>query len=177
MSEISIQTQRLTLRSLQMGDWHALSTRCGVPEVADTLLSMDAPWPEPVVKGWIERSLWRGEPTYRLAVCLNAELIGTVGFAGKAGHFGFGYFLAPDYWGEGYGYEAAQAFLHDAFARFDIPQIKSAAMDRNPASHRILTKLGFEEVSEGLSPATATLDPEPETRYRLTELQFKAANQ
>ena len=173
---IIIQTERLTLRPIVDKDWEGLSTRCGVPEVAGTLLSIDLPWDEDRVKNWIQKTRWRGTATYRLAICLEGELIGAVGFAGTVGKFGFGYFLAPDYWGKGYGTEAARAFLRDAFARFDIPQMKSAALNRNVASHRILTKLGFEKTSEGMSPKTATLEPEPETRYRLTEPQFKAAN-
>ncbi|MCK4711314.1 MAG: GNAT family N-acetyltransferase [Marinosulfonomonas sp.] len=158
-----------------MDDWQALSTRCGVAQVADNLLSIDAPWFEPAVKDWISQYSWRGTPTYRLAICLKGDLIGAVGFAGRIKKFGFGYFLAPEYWGQGYGTEAARAFLADAFARFDIPAFNSAAFARNAASRNILTKLGFVQVGEGMSPATATLEPEPELRYRLTEPKFKAA--
>lgn len=176
LPDISLQTPRLTLRPLRMDDWQALSKRCGVAGVADNLLSIDAPWDETAVKDWITQYSWRGTPSYWLAICLSGELIGAVGFAGGIKNFGFGYFLAPKHWGQGYGTEAARAFLADAFARFDIPAFNSAAFVRNAASHNILTKLGFEQVGTGMSPATATLEPQPELRYRLTEPQFKAAN-
>jgi RimJ/RimL family protein N-acetyltransferase len=58
-----------------------------------------------------------------------------------------GYVLKQDAWGHGYATEASEALLAWAFGAFDLNRVQSEADTRNPASARVLEKLGF--VHEG----------------------------
>lgn len=58
-----------------------------------------------------------------------------------------GYCLDDAAWGHGYATEAARALLKWAFATLDLNRVQAEADTRNPASGRVLEKLGF--VREG----------------------------
>lgn len=58
-----------------------------------------------------------------------------------------GYCLAESAWGQGYTTEAAAALLGWAFATLDLNRVQAEVDTRNPASARVLEKLGF--VREG----------------------------
>jgi [ribosomal protein S5]-alanine N-acetyltransferase len=59
-----------------------------------------------------------------------------------------GYCLSETSWGRGFATEAAGAVLQWGFATLDLNRVQSEADTRNPASARVLQKLGF--VQEGL---------------------------
>ncbi|GGR51008.1 RimJ/RimL family protein N-acetyltransferase [Nocardioides luteus] len=54
-----------------------------------------------------------------------------------------GYCLAEKAWGQGYATEAAGALLSWAFDTLDLNRVQAEADTRNPASGRVLEKLGF----------------------------------
>lgn len=54
-----------------------------------------------------------------------------------------GYCLEDAAWGRGYATEAARALLDWAFATLDLNRVQSETDTRNPASARVLEKLGF----------------------------------
>ena len=56
---------------------------------------------------------------------------------------GVGWFIDPKYQGYGYGYEAAKAMVDYMFNECDIDEIKTGAAIQNPASWKIMEKLGF----------------------------------
>ncbi|WP_418063868.1 GNAT family N-acetyltransferase [Pimelobacter simplex] len=58
-----------------------------------------------------------------------------------------GYCLPQAAWGHGYATEAARALLDWAFATLDLNRVQAGVDTRNPASARVLEKLGF--VREG----------------------------
>jgi len=55
-----------------------------------------------------------------------------------------GYWLGVDYWGRGYGTEAARAVIDFTFEEFCIDTLFSGARVTNPASRNILEKCGFQ---------------------------------
>ncbi|WP_205704197.1 GNAT family N-acetyltransferase [Hymenobacter sp. UV11] len=57
--------------------------------------------------------------------------------------YDLGYRFLPCYWGQGYGYEAAQAWLHCGFDTLVLPRICAYADMRNAGSHRILARIGL----------------------------------
>ena len=175
---IAIRTERLVLRSLQDDDWPQLQQIGGVPEVARMMRNIKAPWPERDVKDWLEMSKWRGfgGVGFRLAVTLrDGPLIGTCGFRGTAQKGGISYFVGPEYWGCGYATEAMHAFLIDVFSRYGTLRIHASHFDDNPASGRVLQKLGFVRTGEAMGISAARLEEAPETLYRLSRTQFEAA--
>lgn len=71
------------------------------------------------------------------------RLIGGVGVArDECGHE-LGYWLARPYWGLGFATEAASALLRAARESLRIERIHSGHFADNPASGRVLRKLGF----------------------------------
>ncbi len=67
---------------------------------------------------------------------------------GKAGGYDLpdvGFILHPDHWGRGYVSEAMQALVPELFACSDVPALTADVDPLNPASLRVLTKLGFVE--------------------------------
>lgn len=83
-------------------------------------------------------------------VYLSGELIGLAGGGENddTGVIDFGYWISPDHWGKGYATEAASAVL-SWFVKAQFRQQFTASYFRdNPASGRVLEKLGFGFVRE-----------------------------
>jgi len=59
-----------------------------------------------------------------------------------------GYCLDESAWGHGYGTEGARALVGWAFDTLDLNRVQAEVDTRNPASYRVMEKLGF--VREGL---------------------------
>ena len=81
-------------------------------------------------------------------ICYNGEVIGIAGtpiINEDTRECGFYYQLIRNYWGEGFGYEAAKAILNYTLRELNMNMIYADAAVANSASIRILRKLGFEE--------------------------------
>jgi RimJ/RimL family protein N-acetyltransferase len=90
-----------------------------------------------------EKDLWHALAVWHRA---DARVIGEVGiFLGAApgdqGEIGFA--LHPDYQGQGYAAEAAQALLHYAFVVCGLHRITAQCDTRNTASYRLMERLGM----------------------------------
>jgi [ribosomal protein S5]-alanine N-acetyltransferase len=75
-------------------------------------------------------------------------LIGDAGFLGKPSKSGLveiGYGVSPAYSGRGYATEAARALIAWAFDHPEVARVRAQCFGQNPASRRILHKLGMEE--------------------------------
>lgn len=92
---------------------------------------------------------------------------GTGGLIGDAGlevtRFGIelGYTLARAGWGRGLATEAAQLCVDAAFGPLDIPRLVAVADAENPASARVLEKIGF------AAAGTVTAYGRPHRRFAL----------
>jgi ribosomal-protein-alanine N-acetyltransferase len=62
--------------------------------------------------------------------------------------YDIGYRLLEDYWGNGYGSEAAKAWLEYGFNQLKIQKICAYAEVENKVSIKILEKIGLQSVSE-----------------------------
>jgi len=71
------------------------------------------------------------------------RLIGVCGLHQHTEHFELGYWLAKPWWGKGYATEAAGEVLGFAFRNLRAPLVEAGWFQDNPASGRVLTKLGF----------------------------------
>ena len=169
VAPLILRTARLVLRPLQDADWPELARIGGQPEVARMMWSLQAPWPETEVLAWIARSRWSGKPGFRLTVCLpDGALIGTVGIGPEAVP-SCAYFIDPAHAGQGYATEAMQALLADAIPRFALTDIEADHFADNPASGRVLLKLGFVKTGMGMGTSGARDCPAPMVLYRWTK--------
>ena len=67
---------------------------------------------------------------------------------GQHNYYDLGYRFLPRYWGQGYGYEAAQAWLAHGFGALGLPRICAYADVHNAGSRRILEKIGLHPGNE-----------------------------
>lgn len=172
-----VETPRLTLRAFTGADLPALARIGADPRVAPMMGTIPVPWPEAEIRAWVERSRFRGAVGFRLGIALkDGRLIGSAGLGGAPASLA--YFLDPAAWGRGYATEAMRAFLAACFARF--PGLDVIAADHyadNPASGRVLQKLGFVKTGEGTGRSLARLEPAPNIHYRLMRASFEAAHE
>ena len=59
-----------------------------------------------------------------------------------------GYWIAEEYWGNGYAVEASKRLIEHAFDDLDIQEIYASYRIENNQSKRVLEKLGFEYYAE-----------------------------
>ncbi|QKG59036.1 GNAT family N-acetyltransferase [Hymenobacter sp. BRD128] len=100
----------------------------------------------------------------RWAVLLRAtgEFMGWAGLKlvagpvnGQRDFYDLGYRFLPRFWGQGYGYEAAQAWLAHGFDVLRLPRICAYADAQNAGSRRILEKIGLAAGNEFVENGTA----------------------
>jgi RimJ/RimL family protein N-acetyltransferase len=67
---------------------------------------------------------------------------------GKSHFYELGYRFLEEYWGKGYGSEAAQAMSQFAFTILDVPTLVGSAHVKHGASNRLLEKAGLYKTHE-----------------------------
>ena len=84
----------------------------------------------------------------KFGILLNNDLIGIAGFPvidNNNFKCGFFYQISREYWGNGYGFEVANALLNYILKKHPNAVVIADAVIYNPASIKILTKLGFSQ--------------------------------
>ena len=171
-----LRTMRLRLREVRDSDLPAIRRIGGDPRVARMLGSVPHPWPEDHAGAWLKRAKYMGRPGFRAAICTRwGRLIGTVAISSRLpeGHYICGWFLDPRYWGRGYATKIVGAFLTDVMERFAIDDVQAQRFADNPASGRVMEKLGFVKVGTDMSQSAARLEPAPVVIYRLERSNLK----
>ena len=150
-----LTTRRLVLRPFVLDDALAVQVLAGAREVADTTLHIPHPYPAGAAEQWIATHpvTWaaRTGVTYAVADAGSGGLVGAVGLTitPAHAHAELGYWLGVPYWNRGYATEAAAALVEFGFARLGLHRIQAHYLTRNPASGRVMQKLGMR--SEGVS--------------------------
>ncbi len=144
-----ITTERLVLRNYTLADAPAIQRLAGSREVAFNTLRIPHPYPEGEAERWIAaHGEGRAEGEYAFAVTLRdgGDLIGTVGLhvAPEHDHAEIGYWIGVPYWGHGYATEAAEAVVRFGFETLSLNRIFASHFSRNPASGRVLQKIGMQ---------------------------------
>ncbi len=97
---------------------------------------------------WIEghAAAWESEEILSLAVTTASDgVVGAVGLHLVPRHMRaeLGYWIGVPYWNRGFATEAAAAMLGFGFAELGLHRIVARHFPRNPASGRVLQKLGM----------------------------------
>lgn len=152
----TLQTKRLILRPFELFDGEDLRRLAGDRAIADTTLQIPHPYEVGMAEEWILAQRPRfeaGEQVVFAAVLRGSDqLIGAMGLVmeGKFRRAELGYWIGRPYWRNGYCTEAAQAVLEYGFQFLNLNRIHAYHFKRNPASGRVLQKLGMRH--EGSSP-------------------------
>ena len=148
-----IETERLLLRQLQLGDVYEYYERLfGDGEVAQYML-FD---PHQTIMESLEsvqRKLKRYEegPYYCWGVEVKEEgglmgLVELVRLDEQANTCSFAYMLGCDYWNQGYGTEILKAVFRFAFEELEVERILADHMTKNVASGRAMAKAGMKHI-------------------------------
>jgi RimJ/RimL family protein N-acetyltransferase len=163
------RTSRLTLRPGWPEDAPALLAAIAHERVAR--MTGRVPWPYALVDA--EAHLARpADPRFPISLVFERRgaepprLVGSVGLSDADGEAELGYWLTPDVWGRGYATEAAAAMLGHARA-LGRTRVQAGHFTDNPASGKVLVKLGFQRTGERLFPSLARGGEAPALRYAL----------
>ena len=101
-----------------------------------------------IKKLWLKEYETYGYARYALIHKEHNKLIGFCGikYETQIERPDIGYRMLPEYWGQGLGFEAAQATLEHATNDLGLTYLIGEVDENNDASHRILNKLGFNEI-------------------------------
>ncbi|MET0547333.1 MAG: GNAT family N-acetyltransferase [Caulobacterales bacterium] len=149
-----IDTQRLALRAFENDDAANIARLAGDFDVAKMTSSMPHPYPKLAAEGFImltEAGRARGKDM-PFAITLPGEgLIGAAGFhAGANDNWEFGYWIGKPFWGKGFATEAAKALLGWWDDAMSARTVAARRFFDNPASGRVLEKVGFKPTGETL---------------------------
>jgi [ribosomal protein S5]-alanine N-acetyltransferase len=145
----TIETARLYLRPFTLADAPEVEQLAGAFAVADTTLNIPHPYLAGLAAQWIARhpeGVQRGETfTWAISARLNGTLYGAIGLHinTEHQHGEVGYWVGQAYWGHGYASEAAAAVLTHGFSALGLNRIYARHFARNPASGRVMQKIGM----------------------------------
>lgn len=145
----TLESTRLVLRPFTLADARELQRLVGEREIADTTLNIPHPYEDGMAEAWIDthQSAFEARETVTLAVELRAtgQLVGAIGMRLHLTNESaeIGYWVGRVYWGRGYCTEAARAMLDYAFHELRLNRVHAAHLTRNPASGRVMLKLGM----------------------------------
>lgn len=144
-----LDTERLVLRSLLLEDAQDVQRLAGERDVASTVLRIPHPYEDGVAEKWIAscaETFEKGEGVH-FAITLRADrqLIGVIGLEIERDNekAELGYWIGKPYWNSGYCTEAAKAVVPYGFQVLELNRIYAYHLTRNPASGRVLKKIGM----------------------------------
>lgn len=145
----TLTTARIVLRPYVAADGPRVEELAGAREVADTTAVIPHPYPVGGGAEWIAGHLarWTAGESITFAVTTPEDgVVGTIGLgiSRRVNAGTMGYFIGVPYWGRGYATEAAGAVIDFAFRAVGLNRIDATYLTRNPASARVMEKLGMQ---------------------------------
>lgn len=157
---LPLETERLLLRDFREADLDAIHVYAIDPEVV-RYMTWGPNTPE-ITREVLDRNLKRQQTWPRDELSLAVELKSTGAMIGvislhdaNSNNSAFGYCYNRDYWGHGYGTEAARAMAEVAFDRLGHHRIWATCDVRNHGSYAIMEKLGMRREGHLLQDAKA----------------------
>lgn len=176
----SIRTPRLTLRRMTAADAprvHEIQSNWNV-----TRMLRMASFPPTLdeIHRWLagHEDEWLSGTAYRFALVADERVIGCADVDEIASDSGdLGYWLDEAYWGRGLAGEAAGAVRDFALGTVGLKRLLSGHAADNPASGRILTKLGFRWIGDATTWSRSRQEQIIHRKYELVSGSTGAARQ
>lgn len=167
-----LRSEDLLLRPFCAEDAAQVQLLAGDRLIADTTDRIPHPYPDGAAEQWIATLApdWnRGvRAVYAITLASSGELAGCVGLESIAGSQAeLGYWVGVPWWGRGIATCAAGAAVEFGGSVLGLEQIQARVLTRNPASARVLLRLGFECLGEGLSVCGFERREQMASRYEL----------
>ena len=148
-------TERLFLRPFWPEDAESLAAKIGVPEVCLNLAAPPYPYrvSDALAKVSIDWASWPLDVSCGIFLRTpdGPALAGGVALArqsDRADEAEIGYWLAREFWGRGIAVEAARPVVENAFVALRLQRLVAGPFIDNPASGRVLQKLGFRKTGD-----------------------------
>lgn len=145
---LRLEDGRVMLRRPLAEDAPAVARHMNDFEVVKNLSR--APWPytRADAESWLAGIAAETGPraAYPFAIVTGGALAGVVGISTNPANPGaveLGYWLGRPFWGQGYATQAARLAVRFAFDALDLAVLEAGHFADNPASGRVLQKLGF----------------------------------
>lgn len=150
----TLLTKRLRLRPFNRADASTVRLLAGERAIAATTINVPHPYEEGMAEAWIagHPESWQRGTGMVCAVeqIEETRLVGAAGLRIELDHrrAELGYWIGTPWWNSGYATEAARALVTYGFQKLGLERIFARHFASNPASGRVLVKIGMRQ--EGL---------------------------
>lgn len=147
----TITTDRLVLRLFQQSDAKTVARLCNNYNIYKSTLYLPYPYSLEDALNWIQRheQNFNDNRVYEMAITdkETGELYGAIALSNNqnSNHGEIAYWVGEEYWGRGYATEAAGAIIEFAFQVKKLHKVFARYFNSNPASGRVLDKLGMKK--------------------------------
>jgi ribosomal-protein-alanine N-acetyltransferase len=148
-TQLILETKRLYLRAFKFEDAPEIQRLAGTTDISGTTEYIPFPYPDGYALNWIRNAHYSFNQSlqtfYAITLKPEGKLIGSIGldFHHSQRSASMGYWMGVPYWGKGYTTEAAKRVLQFGFEILKLHRIQAKHMLRNPASGKILQKIGM----------------------------------
>jgi len=145
----TLETERLRLRPFAPSDAPTVQLLAGAREIAATTINVPFPYRDGMAEAWIAThpDMWKNGTGMICAIDSKAEvrLIGATGLRIEVAQrrAELGYWIGRHWWGQGFATEASRALVAWAFERLGLQRVFARHFASNPASGRVLEKIGM----------------------------------
>jgi RimJ/RimL family protein N-acetyltransferase len=140
----------LLLRPFTLTDAPVVQELAGNKDIAAMTLNIPHPYPNGLAEKWISTHKPRFRDgrgaIYAITLPENRQVIGSIGLVVVPDYqrAELGYWLGRPYWNKGYTTEAARELLRYGFTELELNRIYASHYSRNPASGRVMQKIGMQ---------------------------------
>lgn len=144
----TLTAARVRLRPYTLADAPELQRLAGDRRVAEMTLNIPHPYPDGAAEAFIgsHAEAYASGKALQYAIVNTADaLLGGMGleFDARENEAELGYWIAHEHWGKGYAGEAGVALLEFVFETLRVDRVHARHIVRNPASGRVMEKLGM----------------------------------
>ena len=170
---LTLTTKRLLLRPMRRSDSETIASEINHFDIVRNLARVPFPYELKHAEefiAWTE-TLDANSAVFAVEELANpGQLIGIVSheWSAEKENSELGYWYAREAWGKGYASEAAAATVHHALAVANHPLLISCYHNDNPASGRVLEKVGFVAIRQCANFSVAQNQSVPVTSMQLT---------
>jgi ribosomal-protein-alanine N-acetyltransferase len=146
----TLDTARLHLRPFTLADAPDVQRYVSDRDIAAMTLSIPHPYPDGGAEKWIATHAAKYADGTRASFAIverdSGALAGAIGLHVEPAHgrAELGYWIAKPCWGRGYATEAGRAMLRFGFEELGLNKIHAAVFLMNPASDRVIRKIGMQ---------------------------------
>ena len=139
-----IRTSRFVLRPLNETDLDEITRLAGDWAIASMTARIPYPYTQNDARQWLD-GLDEGEFVRAITIPKEDRLLGITGYVPSADRDSaeIGYWVGKPYWGRGIATEAARAIVEHCFTSAGFKKLTCCHFADNPASARVIEKLGF----------------------------------